>query len=215
MQQQQPCSSSSTACSWGEVAVPLRPPSTATVRCGRRTERSPRAKPAGSLFGPERGVGVSTRAGGFEVFFYQLPLSRARPLVLVCPSPLHAPSPPPFPSRCGDTERRSQLWLERPRGRDSATQSVGCVPLRKQRRWCYLFDVNSLQNIQPRNNCLGPMNGNINCPKAACTSSSEYFLLSRYLEVSAARHRFCVYISLRGVDGPDTTEAMLNREGWR
>lgn len=102
MQQQQPCSSSSTACSGGEVAVPLRPPSTATVRCGRRTERSPRAKPAGSLFGPERGVGVSTRAGRFEVFFYQLPLSRARPLVLVCPSPLHAPSPPaavPFPMR--------------------------------------------------------------------------------------------------------------------
>lgn len=217
MQQQQPCSSSSTACSWGEVAVPLRPPSTATVRCGRRTERSPRAKPAGSLFGPERGVGVSTRAGGFEVFFLTSSRSPGLARSFLCARPRCTPlaRPPLFPSRCGDTERRSQLWLERPRGRDSVTQSVGCVPLRKQRRWCYLFEVNSLQNIQPRNNCLGPMNGNINCPKAACTSSWEYFLLSRYLEVSAARHRFCVYISLRGVDGPDTTEAMLNPVGWR
>lgn len=48
------------------------------------------------------GSGRFHARAGLRVFFYQLPLSRARPLVLVCPSPLHAPSPPAavhFPMR--------------------------------------------------------------------------------------------------------------------
>lgn len=42
-------------------------------------------------------------------------------------------------------------------------------------------------------------------PNTVCTSPCLHFSLFHHLEVSSARHTFSVYISLRGVDGPDTT----------